>query len=110
MDPDVARIAQIFTIIGVFGGGVVLLGLLVRVVLVRTGSKPLQRGAITSIDEARLARLEQAVDAIAVEVERIGESQRFSARLMSERLPERLPAPAQEPEGAAPPHRGSSPR
>ncbi len=31
---------------------------------------------------ARLERIEAAVDAIAIEVERVGEMQRFSARLM----------------------------
>ena len=33
----------------------------------------------------RLARIEQAVDAIAVEVERISEAQRFTTRLLAER-------------------------
>ena len=35
-------------------------------------------------DAARLARLEHAVDAIAVEMERVGEGQRFLARLLAE--------------------------
>jgi hypothetical protein len=35
--------------------------------------------------EARLERIEQAVDAIAVEVERISEGQRFTTKLLSER-------------------------
>jgi hypothetical protein len=35
--------------------------------------------------EARLARIEQAVDAVAVELERISEGQRFTTRLLSER-------------------------
>ncbi|MGZ8377284.1 MAG: hypothetical protein ACXWZS_18715 [Gemmatirosa sp.] len=39
----------------------------------------------------RLDRLEQAVEAVAVEMERVSEAQRFSARLLSERLPEALP-------------------
>jgi hypothetical protein len=40
----------------------------------------------------RLARLDQAVDSIAVEVERIGEGQRFVTRLMGERpAPDPLP-------------------
>jgi hypothetical protein len=39
----------------------------------------------------RLERIEAAVDAIAVEVERISEAQRFSARLQSEKQPQRLP-------------------
>ena len=34
--------------------------------------------------DARLSRLEQAVDAIAVEVERISEGQRFTTKLLSE--------------------------
>src|SRR3981081_625323 len=34
--------------------------------------------------EARLARIEQAVEAIALEVERISEGQRFTTRLLSE--------------------------
>jgi hypothetical protein len=39
----------------------------------------------------RLDRLEQAVESVAVEMERVSEAQRFSARLLSERLPEALP-------------------
>ena len=35
--------------------------------------------------EQRLARIEAAVDAIAIEVERISEAQRFAARLAAER-------------------------
>lgn len=35
--------------------------------------------------DARLARLEQAVDAIAVEIERISEGQRFTTRLLADR-------------------------
>jgi hypothetical protein len=35
--------------------------------------------------EARLARIEQAIDAMAVEVERISEGQRFTTRLLAER-------------------------
>lgn len=35
--------------------------------------------------EARLERMEQALDAVAVEVERISEGQRFTTKLLSER-------------------------
>ena len=45
----------------------------------------------------RLDRMEHAIEAIAVEVERISEAQRFTTRLLSER------APAQLGEGAAQP-------
>ncbi|MDE3126855.1 MAG: hypothetical protein KGL38_02550 [Gemmatimonadota bacterium] len=43
--------------------------------------------------EQRIARIEQAVDAIALEVERISEGQRFTNRLMAERAPAPLAAP-----------------
>ena|SRR3990172_2612057 len=43
-----------------------------------------------ALDE-RFTRIEQAVDAIAVEVERMSESQRFTSRLLAERLPAALP-------------------
>jgi hypothetical protein len=43
---------------------------------------------------ARLERMEQAIDAIAVEVERISEGQRFTTKLLSERqASEALPSP-----------------
>lgn len=38
----------------------------------------------------RLARIEQAVDAIAIEVERIAEGQRFLTRLQAERSDDRV--------------------
>ena len=40
--------------------------------------------------EARLERMEAALDAIAIEVERAGELQRFTARLQDGAAPERL--------------------
>ena len=43
---------------------------------------------------ARLERMEQAIDAIAVEVERISEGQRFTTKLLSERqASDALPSP-----------------
>ncbi|HTR79319.1 MAG TPA: hypothetical protein VMH39_14470 [Gemmatimonadaceae bacterium] len=45
-----------------------------------------QRSGVSSADAARLERIEQAVDAIAVEVERIAEAQRFSAKLAADQL------------------------
>lgn len=35
----------------------------------------------------RLYRIEQAVDAMAIEIERMAESQRFTAKLLADRLP-----------------------
>lgn len=50
----------------------------------RSSEKPrLDREAVLQGDE-RMRRLEQAVDAIAFEVERISEGQRFTTRLLSE--------------------------
>jgi hypothetical protein len=37
--------------------------------------------------DLRLQRIEQAVDAIAIEVERMSESQRFTTKILAERLP-----------------------
>ena len=48
---------------------------------------------------ARLERMEQAIDSIAVEVERISEGQRFTTKLLSDRA-----APSSEP-GSSPPGR-----
>ena len=42
-------------------------------------------GTSSPDSEARLARIEHAVEAIAVEVERVSEGQRFATRLLSER-------------------------
>jgi hypothetical protein len=43
-----------------------------------------ERESSPALSEARLARIEQAVEAIALEVERISEGQRFTTRLLSE--------------------------
>jgi hypothetical protein len=50
---------------------------------------PRELGAIND----RLGRIETAVDSIALEVERISEAQRFSARLQSEQQSPRLSSP-----------------
>lgn len=45
--------------------------------------------------DARLERIEQSLDSVAVEVERVSEAQRFTARILSERrdgAPAQLPA------------------
>ena len=56
-------------------------------------------------DSARLARVEQAIEAVAIEVERISEGQRFVTQLLAERRDDaRLAAPAYaEPTYAVPP-------
>jgi hypothetical protein len=52
--------------------------------------RPVPPRELTTIN-GRLERIEAAVDAIAVEVERISEAQRFAARLQSEQQQQRLP-------------------
>jgi hypothetical protein len=42
---------------------------------------------------ARLERIEQAVDAVAIEVERISEGQRFTTKLLSDRAGDPAPEP-----------------
>lgn len=53
----------------------------------RRGGAP----ALPSEAMQRLERMEQAIDAIAVEVERISEGQRFTTKLLSDRVREALP-------------------
>ena len=46
----------------------------------------IEKSGISGVTEARLERIEHAVDAIAVEIERISEGQRFTTKLLSERV------------------------
>jgi hypothetical protein len=48
--------------------------------------------------EQRLAGIEQVVQAIAIEVERLGEGQRFTTRLLAERVAEDAAPPRRAPE------------
>lgn len=49
-----------------------------------------------AVDE-RLYRIEQAVDAMAIEIERMAESQRFTTKILAERLPSSEALPGAEP-------------
>ncbi len=81
MDPDVANFAVVAVIIvGMVGSLSGILVWLIRGVKNKpTGERP------NPLYEQRLDQLQQSVDAIAVEVERIAEAQRFSAKLLAER-------------------------
>jgi len=48
----------------------------------------------SSAIEQRLGRIEQAVDAIAIEMERVSEGQRFTTKLLADRIADRIPAPS----------------
>ena len=56
-----------------------------------SGNAKRANGSLSPLADDRLARLEHAVDAIALEVERISEGQRFTTKLLSEQS---RPAPA----------------
>jgi hypothetical protein len=82
-------------------GSIVIVALGVPLVrsYARRKDKELEGNAVTPDVTQRLERMEQAIDAIAVEVERISEGQRFTTKLLSERAsaePSRLP-PSREP-------------
>lgn len=66
-------------------------------------ARPRQEPQIASEDhmyrlEQRLASIEHAVQAIAIEVERLGEGQRLTARLLADRIPQDPAAPRLEPQ------------
>ena len=83
MDPATAVVGMVtvgaiaFTIVSV-----------TKLILGRRGSQ----NPAASIGDARMERLEQAVDAIALEIERISEGQRFATKLLSEQTPEKKAA------------------
>jgi hypothetical protein len=64
----------------------------VRALVRRWERQPLQPTVPTEV-AARLERIEQAVDAVAIEVERISEGQRFTTKLLSDRAGEPVPQP-----------------
>jgi hypothetical protein len=53
------------------------------------GARRKDAGSIAPVPGDRLERLEMAVDSIAIEVERISESQRFLTKLQTERAEDR---------------------
>lgn len=82
MDGDVLMFAQVMTVIVASMAGFVAIGLGARI-LWRWGSltKPAEHAPP---GDDRMVRLETAVDAIAIEVERISEAQRFMVGLLSD--------------------------
>lgn len=85
MGGDVIAFAQVMTVIAGFSAFAVVTFFGARWAWHKTKPQPSARPS--QIDDTRFERLEQSVDAIAVEIERISEAQRFSAKLMSDRLP-----------------------
>jgi len=79
MDPDVSAFAQVAVIIVTMAASLATIGVLAFWGMVRARRVP------PPVQDDRLEHLQQSVDAIAVEVERIAEAQRFSAKLLAGR-------------------------
>jgi hypothetical protein len=79
-------------------GGLVLMLPLVLVLARRLWVRSPRRELLDFEQSPRLQRIEQAIESIAVEVERIGEAQRFTTKLLADRQP------------AAATHIGAAPR
>jgi hypothetical protein len=74
--------------------GTITIGVLAQAWAARRSSTPAKGGSVANrLDslEDRLYRLEQAIDTVAVELERGTEAQRYTAKLLAERL-DALPA------------------
>ena len=81
MIPEVQVFAQVVAIIVGLLGGVCAISVATYRSVKRIDAKNAPVGDVSE----RLAQLQQSVDAIAIEVERVAEAQRFMARLESER-------------------------
>ena len=72
-------------VLGLCAGGVVTVRTVANTVLrLRESSTKRAQGSQALLTEDRMQRLETAVEAIAIEVERISEGQRFTTKLLSE--------------------------
>jgi hypothetical protein len=80
--------AKVMVALGFFGSMAFTVRSIANVLVARSQAR--LRGSDPLVEQ-RLARIEQAVDAVAVEVERISEGQRFTTRLLSERASARAP-------------------
>jgi hypothetical protein len=76
--------AKVMVAVSLFGSIAYSVSAIARATVAHKKEEVRQAEAVPPVTEARLARIEQAVDAIALEVERISEGQRFTTRLLSE--------------------------
>ncbi len=63
---------------------------LARAFAQRLERKPMGSGVSPEVS-ARLERMEQAIDSIAIEIERVSEGQRFTTKLLTDRAPSSPP-------------------
>ncbi len=91
--PGAIEIVQAFCVSIV----VIALGIpIIRAITRRWERAPLPPATSADVT-ARLERIEQAVESVAIEVERIAEAQRFVAKLMAEQQAQRLTEPDASP-------------
>ena len=88
VDPDVISFAVVMTVI--VSSVAVLAAVYIGTKWAIAAAKRHEHGT-AKLGDSRLEQLQQSVDSIAIEVERITEAQRFTAKLMAERAEERLP-------------------
>jgi hypothetical protein len=91
-DEDIVAIVGFFTTAIIISIGVPLVRALIR----RWDRRDVAAAAMPSDTAARLERIEQAVDAMSIEVERIAEGQRFVTRLMTDKAAERVALPLRD--------------
>lgn len=89
MDHGVLTFAQVMAILVPSIAALTGIGVLGHWIVERTNR--LTHRTPETLDAGRLQRLEQAVDTIAIEVERLGEGQRFVTKLLVERDPQLHP-------------------
>lgn len=80
MSVDAAQIAEVATVIVAMVGSLAIISVSTFFFIRRIAQSPRPR-----VDDHRLEQLQQSVDAIAIEVERIAEAQRFTAKLLADR-------------------------
>ncbi len=81
MPPGIVIIA-----VGAIVAGIVIVRTIAETVLrLREQNRRGSISATSSVSDERIARIEAAVEAIAIEVDRISEGQRFTTKLLSEK-------------------------
>lgn len=88
MDENIARII----IAGVIGVtiSISMVAMAIAKIVASRRRKDLPDSSVARLEE-RLARMELAIDAMATEVERVAEGQRFTSRLLAERQEQGTP-------------------
>jgi phage gp37-like protein len=87
MDENIARLGIAAIIGGTIAISMVSMAI-ARMVSGRRRNRDLPDSSVARL-EARLERMEQAIDAMATEVERVSDSQRFTSRMLADKQVER---------------------